>query len=142
VSCPPHAAQIEPPDLPNYSWVEYGMRCGMPRLFDMLGQRGIKASAFINAQCADVYPSLTKATVDAGWELVGTAGFSARFKQVEDEEAEIKRLPRPACSKRPGKKVRGWFGAVAEKACARPISSSAAAWSSRTTGSSTICRAG
>jgi hypothetical protein len=38
---PPHAAQSEPPDLPNYSWVEYGMRCGMPRLFDMLGPRGI-----------------------------------------------------------------------------------------------------
>ena len=65
----PHGAQVEPPDLPNYSWVEYGLRCGMPRLFDMLGARGIKASAFLNAQCADVYPSLAKATVDAGWEI-------------------------------------------------------------------------
>lgn len=52
----PHGAQVEPPDLPNYSWVEYGLRCGMPRIFDMLGSRGIKASAFLNAQCADVYP--------------------------------------------------------------------------------------
>ncbi|MEM7211487.1 MAG: hypothetical protein AAF479_06250, partial [Pseudomonadota bacterium] len=28
---PPHGQQIQPPDVPNYSWVEYGMRCGMPR---------------------------------------------------------------------------------------------------------------
>ena len=34
---PPHGAQVAPPDLPNYSWVEYGMRCGMPRLFDLPG---------------------------------------------------------------------------------------------------------
>ena len=106
----PHGAQVEPPDLPNYSWVEYGMRCGMPRLFDMLGQRGIKASAFLNAQCADVYPSLAKATVDAGWELVGHGWFQRSLKQVEDEEAEIARcLAR--LEQLSGKKVRGWFGA-------------------------------
>jgi allantoinase len=46
---PPHGAKIEPPDIANYSWVEYGLRCGMPRLFDLMGRRGIRASAFINA---------------------------------------------------------------------------------------------
>ena len=25
---PPHGARIEPPDVANYSWVEYGLRCG------------------------------------------------------------------------------------------------------------------
>ena len=107
---PPHAAQVEPPDLPNYGWVEYGMRCGMPRLLDMLAQRRIKASAFMNAQCADVYPSLSKAVVDAGWELVGHGWFQRSLKQVEDEEAEIRRcLAR--LEQLSGKKVRGWFGA-------------------------------
>jgi peptidoglycan/xylan/chitin deacetylase (PgdA/CDA1 family) len=107
---PPHGAQIEPPDVPNYSWVEYGMRCGMPRLFDLLRRRGIRATAFLNAQCADVYPSLARATVEAGWELVGHGWFQRSLKQVEDEEAEIRN-----CLKRLedlGKqKVRGWFGA-------------------------------
>src|SRR5262245_60843212 len=65
---PPHGANVPPPDLPNFSWVEYGLRCGMPRLFDMLGPRGIKASAFFNAQVADVYPSLTQEVLAAGWE--------------------------------------------------------------------------
>jgi allantoinase len=107
---PPHGAQVEPPDLPNYSWVEYGMRCGMPRLFDVLGRRTIKASAFINAQCADVYPSLVKAVVDAEWELVGHGWFQRSLKQVPDEEAEISRcLAR--LQQLSAKKVRGWFGA-------------------------------
>jgi allantoinase len=107
---PPHGAQIAPPDLPNFSWVEYGMRCGMPRLFDMLGQRGIKASAFFNAQVADVYPSLAKEAVDAGWELVGHGWFQRSLKQVDNEEDEIRRcLAR--LEKLTGKKTRGWFGA-------------------------------
>jgi allantoinase len=101
----PHGAQVEPPDLPNYSWVEYGMR-----LFDLLGERRIRASAFINAQCADVYPSLARAVLEAKWELVGHGWFQRSLKQVPDEEAEITR-----CLKRleqlSGEKVRGWFGA-------------------------------
>jgi len=106
----PHGAQVEPPDLPNYSWVEYGMRCGMPRLFELLGRRGIKASAFMNAQCADVYPSLAKAVVDAEWELVGHGWFQRSLKQVANEEAEIRRcLTR--LEQLSGRKVRGWFGA-------------------------------
>jgi peptidoglycan/xylan/chitin deacetylase (PgdA/CDA1 family) len=106
----PHGAKIEPPDVANYSWVEYGLRRGMPRLFDLMGRRGIGASAFINAQCADVYPSLAKATVEAGWELIGHSWFQRSLKQVPDEEAEITRsLAR--LEQLSGKKVRGWFGA-------------------------------
>jgi len=107
---PPHGAQIAPPDLPNFSWVEYGLRCGMPRLFDMLRQRGIKASAFFNAQVADVYPSLVKNVHDAGWEFVGHGWFQRSLKQVDDEESEI-RMCLARLEQLTGKKVRGWFGA-------------------------------
>lgn len=105
----PHGAQLAPPDVANYAWVEYGLRCGMPRLLDVFGRHGIRASAFINAQCADVYPSLSQAVVDVDWELVGHGWFQRSLKQVEDEEAEIRhsldRLERLS-----GKKARGWFG--------------------------------
>jgi hypothetical protein len=106
----PHGARVEPPDVPNYSWVEYGMRCGMPRLLDMLARRGIKASAFMNAEVADIYPQLASAVVDAGWELVGHGWFQRTLKQSEDEATEIRRcLDRLAALS--GKPVRGWFGA-------------------------------
>lgn len=106
---PPHGAVVSPPDLPNFSWVEYGMRCGMPRMLDMLGQRGIKASAFINAQVVDVYPTAAKAVVAAGWELVGHGWVQQSLKQVDDEEAVI-RQSLARLEQLSGTKVRGWFG--------------------------------
>ena len=29
------------PDIPNFSWAEYGMRCGMPRILDMFADRNL-----------------------------------------------------------------------------------------------------
>ena len=54
---PPHGKISDPPDLPNYSWVEYGMRVGLPRLFKLFNENDIPVSAFINAQVAEIYPS-------------------------------------------------------------------------------------
>jgi allantoinase len=106
----PHGAQVDPPDVPNYSWVEYGLRCGMPRLLEIMGSRNIKASAFMNAQCADVYPSLAKAAVDARWEMVGHGWFQRSLKHSENEEEEIKRCLH-RLEQLSGTRVRGWFGA-------------------------------
>ena len=107
---PPHGAQIQPPDVANFSWVEYGMRSGMARMLDMLGTRGITATTFFNAQVADVYPTLAKEVLDAGWEFVGHGWFQRSLKQVEDERAEIARcLAR--LEQLTGKRPRGWFGA-------------------------------
>lgn len=107
---PPHGAQVPPPDLPNFSWVEYGMRVGMARMLEMLGTRGITATTFFNAQVADIYPTLAKEVLDAGWEFVGHGWFQRSLKQVEDERAEITRcLTR--LEQLTGKRPRGWFGA-------------------------------
>lgn len=106
---PPHGAQIQPPDVPNYSWVEYGMRMGMQRFMDVTGSRGLPVSGLMNAQVADVYPDLMDAIVEAGWELVGHGWFQQSLKQVDDEEATIKRcLARlKQCD---GQNVRSWLG--------------------------------
>ena len=107
---PPHGAQIQPPDVPNFSWVEYGMRMGMARMLDMFSSRRLPVTTFFNAQVADVYPTLAEEVRKAGWEFVGHGWFQRSLKQVEDERAEIKR-----CLSRleqlTGKKTRGWFGA-------------------------------
>lgn len=106
----PHGRPSEPPDVANYSWVEYGMRCGLPRLFDALGRRGIKASAWMNAQCADVYPSAAECAARLGWDFVGHSWFQRSLKEVDDEEVEVRRsLVR--LEQLTAKKVRGWFGA-------------------------------
>ncbi len=106
----PHGRPAEPPDVPNFVWVEYGLRCGMPRIMKMLERRGIRASAFINAQVADVYPALAEAVVAAQWELVGHSWFQRSLKQSDDEAAEIRR-----CLDRlealDGRRPRAWLGA-------------------------------
>lgn len=107
---PPHGARIEPPDVPNYSWVEYGMRCGMPRIMGMLAARRLRASAFINAQVCDVYPALVEEIVKADWELVGHGWFQRSLKQVDDEVEEITRsLAR--LEQVAGRRPRAWLGA-------------------------------
>lgn len=105
----PHGAQPQPPDIPNYSWVEYGLRCGMPRVMHMLEQRALKASAFLNAQVADVYPSLMAAILEAGWELVGHGWFQQSLKQEDDERAVIRRCL-DKLEEVSGRAPRAWLG--------------------------------
>ncbi len=105
----PHGAQSQPPDVPNYAWVEYGLRCGMPRIMQMLGQRGVKASALLNAQVADVYPSLMSAVLEAGWELVGHGWFQQSLKAADDERAVIRRSL-DKLEEVSGSKPRAWLG--------------------------------
>jgi allantoinase len=106
----PHGRPSEPPDVANYSWVEYGMRCGLPRIFDLFERRSIRASAWMNAQCADVYASAAQRAAGAGWDFVGHSWFQRSLKEVEDEQTEVRRsLAR--LEQLSGKRVRGWFGA-------------------------------
>ncbi|MHA1529335.1 MAG: polysaccharide deacetylase family protein [Alphaproteobacteria bacterium] len=105
----PHGAQPQPPDVPNYAWVEYGLRCGLPRVMHMLEQRALKASALLNAQVADVYPSVISAVLDADWELVGHGWFQQSLKQAGDERAVIRRSL-DKLEEVSGRKPRAWLG--------------------------------
>jgi allantoinase len=105
----PHGATPAPPDVPNFSWVEYGMRCGMPRILDMLSRKGLPCSAFMNAQVADVYPTLMRAVTDAGWELVGHGWFQQSLKQADDE-ADVIRRSLDRLEKAGGTRPRAWLG--------------------------------
>ncbi|MEO0681087.1 MAG: polysaccharide deacetylase family protein [Pseudomonadota bacterium] len=105
----PHGKPSDPPDVPNFVWVEYGMRAGMPRLLRMLAERGIKASALLNAQVSERYPSLMDAILEAEWELVGHGWFQRSMKQEPDERATIERsLGR--LREISGQPVRAWLG--------------------------------
>jgi hypothetical protein len=98
------------PDVPNYSWVEYGMRTGFPRILKALRDRGLPASTTINASVIDVYPRVAEAMLEAGWEFMGHGWTQKALQSEPDEVATIER-----CLARiqgfTGKKVRGWLGA-------------------------------
>lgn len=105
----PHGVQPPPPDVPNFSWVEYGLRCGMPRIMAMLEARGLKASAFINAQVAEIYPSLMTAVLEAKWELVGHGWFQQSLKQADDE-VDVIRRSLDKLTELTGHAPRAWLG--------------------------------
>lgn len=70
ILAPPHG-RATVPDVANFSWVEYGLRCGLPRMLDAMAHKGLAASTSINASVIDVYPDAARAMRDAGWEFIG-----------------------------------------------------------------------
>jgi allantoinase len=104
---PPHG-QEHVPDIPNWSWAEYGMRCGMPRLLRALGDRGLRADACVNAGVLDAYPAVAEAMLEAGWEFQGH-GVHQRAVSGADE-ADLIRLSAERLEQFTGKRPRGWIG--------------------------------
>ena len=67
---PPHGKETEP-DVPNFSWADYGMRAGLPRIMQALAERNIPASTSFNAGVIDAYPQAAEAMKKAGWDFIG-----------------------------------------------------------------------
>jgi len=103
----PHGAESVP-DIPNYSWAEYGMRCGMPRLLRILGDRGLPASTSINAGVIDAYPACAEAMLEAGWEFIGH-GMHQKSMQAEQDEAGLIQAALDKLEDFTGRRTRGWL---------------------------------
>ena len=72
---PGHATHI--PDIPNWSWQEYGMRVGYWRLLDALASRGVPVTLSVNGSVCVQYPRIAAAANDAGWEFLGPRVLAA-----------------------------------------------------------------
>jgi hypothetical protein len=59
------------PDVPNWSWHEYGMRVGFWRLKAALDRNNIKAPMAVNAPVCVSYPQIAQQALRAGWEFMG-----------------------------------------------------------------------
>lgn len=96
------------PDLVNYAWMEYGMRCGLPRLVRVLKERGVRAVACINSDVIDAYPDVAEAVLEAGWEFQGHGRFQRSMP--EDDEEEIINASLERIRSFTGRPARGWIG--------------------------------
>lgn len=106
----PTAGSQPKPDVPNWSWAEYGMRCGVPRLIELFARLEIPAAATINASVIDAYPALAGAIRDAKWEFMGH-GWTQRSLQQEQDEATVIHRCVERISSFVGHPPRGWLGA-------------------------------
>jgi len=104
---PPPFGQPLLPDLPNWSWHEYGMRVGFWRIAETLERFGVKATFAVNGSVCRSYPRIAGAAKDAGWEFMGHGFVQRPMHHIEDQPAAI-RDTLAAIREFTGKAPRGW----------------------------------
>jgi len=97
------------PDVPNWSWHEYGMRVGFWRLKAALDRHGIRATMAVNASVCLSYPRIAQAALDAGWEFMGH-GFKQRALPLEEDQRAVIRKSIATIREFTGKPPRGRLG--------------------------------
>jgi peptidoglycan/xylan/chitin deacetylase (PgdA/CDA1 family) len=97
------------PDVPNWSWHEYGMRVGFWRLKAALDRHQIKASMTVNASVCLSYARIAQAALDAGWEFMGH-GYKQRALPLEQDQRDVIRKSIQTIREFTGKAPRGWLG--------------------------------
>lgn len=85
---PPHGKETIP-DVPNFGWVDYGMRAGLPRIIQAIHARGLPASTSFNAGVIHAYPRAAEAMHEAGWEFIGHGVHQKALNHAEGEESLI-----------------------------------------------------
>ncbi len=97
------------PDVPNWSWHEYGMRVGVWRLIRMYQRLGLRPTVTLNAKVCEFYPQVVQACIDHGWELNAHSYEQIPMHKLEDQRAVIRRAVE-IIARKWGKAPRGWFG--------------------------------
>src|ERR1700754_2658789 len=97
------------PDVPNWSWHEYGMRVGVWRFFDLYKKLNIAPTLSINARVCEDYPRVAQQAKDAGWEFMGHAYEQGPIHKETDQKAMIARSM-AVIEKCTGKRPVGWLG--------------------------------
>ncbi len=97
------------PDVPNWSWHEYGMRVGAWRFFELFSRRKIRPTLSINARVCDDYPRVAAQARDDGWEFMGHGYDQIPIHKVEDQRGMINRAV-DIITRFTGRPPVGWLG--------------------------------
>ncbi len=97
------------PDVPNWSWHEYGMRVGFWRFKALFDKLGFRPTLSINARVCLDYPRVAQACKDAGWEFMGHSFEQGPIHKEENQQAMIERSL-DTLEKFTGKRPVGWLG--------------------------------
>jgi allantoinase len=101
-----------PPDVLNYSWLDYGNRVGAWRILELCGSLGLPLTVLVNSRIYDACPELIAAFRGGGCEIAAHGRTNAE-RQGQLPEAEERKLIAEATTeiaRREGKPPRGWLG--------------------------------
>jgi peptidoglycan/xylan/chitin deacetylase (PgdA/CDA1 family) len=102
----PHGRETVP-DVPNFSWADYGMRAGMPRLLDLL--EGLPVATSFNAGVIDAYPQAAEAMLRAGWEFIAHGMHQRATNHIEGGEEALIVACLDKIERFTGTRPRGWL---------------------------------
>ena len=106
---PPPTGVTQLPDVPNWTWHEYGMRVGFWRFHAMYERLKIKPTLAVNARVCVDYPRVAQACRDSGWEFMGHSYEQGPIHGEKDQPAMIKRCI-DTIRDFTGKPPAGWLG--------------------------------
>ena len=106
---PPPTGITQLPDVPNWSWHEYGMRVGVWRFFQAFDRFAIAPTLSINAKVTETYERVARAALERGWEFMGHSYVQMPIHAVRDQRALIEQSL-DTLEKFTGKRPVGWLG--------------------------------
>ncbi len=90
VLSPPMGQPLQP-DVPNWSWHEYGMRVGFWRIYDALVARNIVPTLATNGIVCESYPRVVESAMKHNWEMMGHSYIQGPMHKLEDQLATIQK---------------------------------------------------
>jgi allantoinase len=106
---PPGGGTNPVPDVPNFSWFEYGLRVGVWRLKGVLDRHRIKATVSLNGAVCTSYPRIIEACMKSGWEFMGHSFVQRPMHKEEDQQGMIRKTV-ATIKAATGRAPRGWMG--------------------------------
>jgi peptidoglycan/xylan/chitin deacetylase (PgdA/CDA1 family) len=106
---PPPTNTTHLPDVPHWSWHEYGNRVGFWRLKEALDTLGITPTLSINARVCIDYERIARACRDSGWEFMGHSYDQRPIHLEPDQRATIQKAV-SVIKDYTGKQPVGWLG--------------------------------
>jgi peptidoglycan/xylan/chitin deacetylase (PgdA/CDA1 family) len=97
------------PDVPHWSWHEYGMRVGAWRFFETYERLGIRPTLATNARVCEDYTRVAEEARRLGWEFMGHSYDQMPMHKWEDQPGMINRSM-DILERFTGKRPVGWLG--------------------------------
>ncbi len=103
-----------PPNLFQYAPRDYGNRIGLWRIMEVLDKHGIKATGLFNSDVCKLYPVISDACKERGWEFVAHSTSNAVMLAGKSaaEERDIIRTAMDVISDATQQRPIGWIGAA------------------------------
>lgn len=106
VLSPPQGQPMQP-DIPNWTWHEYGMRVGFWRIFELLKSKNVTPTLATNGRVIETYKRVAEAARDENWEFMGHGYIQRPMHKVDDQRQAIARTIAEIRAFT-GKAPRGW----------------------------------